>query len=293
MAPPLRSLRVLCALAWALVGCGSSSPRASAGPVGGLHASGGRIVDENGVPVRLLGVNRSGTEYSCIHGTGFFDGPSDQASIASIASWKANAVRIPLNEDCWLAINGAPAQYSGAAYQRAIADYVGLLRASGLYPILELHWTAPGAARADGQVAMPDRDHSVAFLVASRGEVRRGDGNVVFELFNEPFFDGDRDSVAAWTCWRDGGTCPGIAYQAAGMQELVTAVRWAGAKNLLLLGGVEYANSLSRWLAYEPSDPEKNLAAAWHVYADLAELRAPRSLATRSTRGAWRTRCRS
>jgi endoglucanase len=231
----------------------------------GLHASGNQIVDGNGKQVRLLGVNRSGSEYSCIQGNGFFDGPVDQASITSILSWKANAVRVPLNEDCWLAINGAPAAYSGSAYQQAIASYVDLLLSNGIYPILELHWTAPGTTQATQQVAMPDQDHSVTFwseVAAKFGS----NGNIVFEMFNEPFPDSNQDTTAAWTCWRDGGTCPGITYQAAGMQDLVSAVRTAGAKNLVLLGGVEYSNALSQWLAYEPTDPLGNLAAAWHIY---------------------------
>ena len=89
---------------------------------------------------------------------------------------------------------------------------------------------------------------------------------VVFDVFNEPYPDGNRDTNEAWRCWRDGGTCTGIAYPVAGMQELVTAIRSTGAKNLIMLGGVQYSNSLSQWLAYKPTDPENNLAASWHVY---------------------------
>jgi hypothetical protein len=252
-----------------LADAGTSSDGAvvpeSGGGLLGLHASGGQILDGNGKVVRLMGVNRSGSEYSCIQGNGFFDGPSDQASITAITSWKANAVRVPLNEDCWLAINGAPAQYSGAAYQKAISDYVTLLLSNGIHPILELHWSAPGTTQANQQVAMPDRDHSITFW-QQVAQAFGSNGDVVFELFNEPFPDGNQDTTAAWACWRDGGTCPGITYQAAGMQDLVNAVRGTGARNLLLLGGVEYSNALSQWLAYMPTDPENNLGAAWHVY---------------------------
>jgi hypothetical protein len=78
--------------------------------------------------VRLLGVNRSGQEFKCIQqgsagslGWGIFDGPTDLASVQAIASWHANAVRVPLNEDCWLGINGVNPSYGGATYQAAIA----------------------------------------------------------------------------------------------------------------------------------------------------------------------------
>src|SRR5262249_54003018 len=55
-------------------------------------------------PITLHGVNRSGTEYACIQGWGIEDGPMDQMSVNAIATWGANLVRVPLNEDCWLGI---------------------------------------------------------------------------------------------------------------------------------------------------------------------------------------------
>ncbi|HZS42098.1 MAG TPA: cellulase family glycosylhydrolase [Polyangia bacterium] len=232
----------------------------------GLHVSGTQIVDAAGKPVRLLGVNRSGTEYACVQGNGIFDGPSDDASVKAIAAWHANVVRVPLNEDCWLAINGVAPAFAGANYIQAVTDYVSLLHQNGLMAILELHWTAPGTDRATGQQAMPDRDHAPAFWSDVAGHFKGMSDHVVFEPFNEPFPDGNQDTAAAWTCWRDGGTCPGLAFQAAGMQELVSAIRGAGADNLIMLGGVEYSNSLSEWLTHVPSDPRNNLAAAWHLY---------------------------
>ena len=245
------------------------SPDAGAGSDGGtvvaLRASGNKLVDPSGAVVQLRGVSRAGTEYSCIQGNGIFDGPSDDASLEAIRSWHANAIRIPLNEDCWLAINGVNAAYSGGNYQAAIADFAQRASAKGLYPILELHWSAPGTTPATGQVAMPDRDHSVTFWteVATYFKDR---GEVIFELFNEPYPDNNQDTAAAWTCWQSGGSCAGVGYTVAGMQELVTAVRDAGADNLVVLGGVTYSNSLSQWDSHMPTDPANNLAAAWHVY---------------------------
>ncbi len=115
-----------------------------------VHVHGNQLVDTAGRVVRLKGVNRSGTEYACAQGWGFFDGPSDSASVQAIVSWKANAVRVPLNETCWLAINGVAPAYSGANYARAISDYVALLNRAGLVVILDLHWSAAGTAIALG-----------------------------------------------------------------------------------------------------------------------------------------------
>jgi hypothetical protein len=50
------------------------------------------------------------------------------------------------------------------------------------------------------------------------------------------------------------------------MQALVDAIRRTGARQLILIGGVQYSNNLERWLDYRPYDPVGNTAAAWHVY---------------------------
>lgn len=50
------------------------------------------------------------------------------------------------------------------------------------------------------------------------------------------------------------------------MQELVSAIRSTSATNLIMLGGIMYANSLTQWLKYKPHDPLNNLAASWHSY---------------------------
>ena len=226
---------------------------------------GNQLVNVQGQAVQLHGVNRSGTEYACVQGHGIFDGPSDNASLVAIRSWGANAVRVPLNEDCWLGINGVTPAYSGPTYQQAIQDYVNLLVQNDLYPIVELHWSAPGTTLATWQEPMPDRDHSPA-LWSEVATAFKGNDTVIFDLFNEPFPDSNQDSAAGWICWRDGGTCPGVSFDAAGMQTLVDAVRATGATNVIALGGIQFSNALTQWLTYKPNDPLNNLAAAWHVY---------------------------
>jgi hypothetical protein len=234
-------------------------------PVTAVRASGNRLVDGAGRPMRLRGVNRSGTEFACVQGWGFYDGPSDAASAAAIASWKANVVRVPLNESCWLGVAGVKPQYAGAAYRDAIAAHVARFRQAGLAVILELHWTGLGTTAETGQAPMPNRARTPEFW-RQVATAYAGDQGVVFDLHNEPFPDGNRDTPEAWRCWRDGGSCAGISFEVAGMQELVTAVRSTGARNLIMVGGVQYANSLSGWLTHRPVDPANNLAASWHVY---------------------------
>ena len=94
---------------------------AATGKIYSLSVHGNHLVNQNGDTVRLTGVNRSGAEYACAEGWGIWDGPTDtDAAIQAMIAWHVNAVRIPLNEDCWLGINGIKPAYSGHNYQSQI-----------------------------------------------------------------------------------------------------------------------------------------------------------------------------
>ncbi|MFC9396348.1 cellulase family glycosylhydrolase [Streptomyces sp. NPDC057027] len=240
-----------------------------------LSVSGNRFTDQNGATRRLLGVNRSGGEFMCVQGHGFFDGPVDDASVQAIAGWKANTVRIPLNEECWLGLDNIRPEYRGTDYIAAVKDLVAKVLAHGMTPVVELHWThgqytgnSAGCSDvyASCQKPMPDAQYTPAFWT-SVANTFKNDRRIVFDLFNEPYPDrATSTATQAWSCWRDGGACPGIGYEVAGMQDLVDAVRATGARNLVLVPGLAYSNDLGQWLAYRPTDPAGNLAAAWHVY---------------------------
>jgi len=227
-----------------------------------VRVAGNRLVNAAGRPVRLVGVDRSGTEYACAQGWGIFDGPSNAASVTAIAAWGINAVRIPLNEDCWLGINGVAPTRGGIAYRRAIETYVALLGRAGMVAVVDLHWSAPGAELATGQQDMADASHSVAFW-HSVAAALRGDRNVVFDLYNEPH-------DISWRCWLAGCTLPATAgqpaWRTAGMQQLVDAVRTTGAAQPIMLGGVGWASDLTGWLAHKPVDPRHQLIASVHIY---------------------------
>lgn len=257
------------------------TPQRAAAAVTGLHRVGNQIRDANDVVLRLRGVNEPSGEYACIYNYGVFNhsanGISDAASAAALASWKINVVRLPLNESCWLGINGAPAAYSGVTnYQTPVKNYVNTLTAAGIAVILDLHWVGPGntlASQPPNQVPMPDRDHAIAFWQQVASSFKSNTG-VIFDLYNEPYPAGNVDSNAAWTCLRDGSpggvasaSCPGSGfnYNGAGIPELVQAVRGTGATNLLMLPGVTYTGHLSQWLTYmAPLD--SNIAASVHIY---------------------------
>jgi hypothetical protein len=227
----------------------------------GLRVDGNRLVDGRGHGMSLMGVNRSGAEYACVsppeYGLSPLAGPTDHAAIAAMTAWRINTVRIPLNEDCWLGINGAPRGYSRATYRAAITHFVARLHQAGLYVVLDLHWNAPGTAMATGQRQMADLDHSPTFW-ASVARTFKADPFVVFDLYNEPH---DID----WRCWRDGCTLP-EGWRTAGMQRLVDAVRAAGARQPLILSGIDWSTDLSSWLKYRPRDPQDKLIAGIHAF---------------------------
>jgi hypothetical protein len=223
-----------------------------------IHVRGNRLVNRAGQLVRLLGVDRSGTEYSCVDGShAIFSGPVDEDSIAAMSSWHINAVRVPLNEDCWLGINGVDPAISGYAYRAAISAYLGALHTAGLVTILDLHWAAPDDALSNYQGIMADADHGPAFWSSVAGWFRH-DPAVMFDLYNEP-------AAISWECWRSG--CRTIdRWQTAGMQALIDAVRATGAKQPILVGGLSYAEDLSGWLTHPLHDPARQLTASVHVY---------------------------
>lgn len=257
-----------------------------------IKVSGNHFVNGSGQTIRLLGVNRDGPNYMCTGGQApasdarpatVFDGPSDDASIAAMKAWRINVVRLPLNESCWLGINGVDPIAGGAAYQQAIKDYVNRLHAQGLYAIIELYANAPGTLMALTQQNGPDADHAAAFW-ASVATSFRDDPAVLFDLFNEPILNpstaagGYKPATTnAWDCWRDGG-CTSTVYdsgqpmlttmdwQMTGMQQLLDAVRATGATQPVLLGGVNWTLDMSGWLNHLPTDPAKQIAASIHLY---------------------------
>ncbi len=253
------------------------APTAS-GALTGLHVvmgtGGNPGYLENGANqiIQLHGADRAGSEWSCLYGATFND-HTDQTSIDAMKSWHINAVRIPLNEDCWLGINGV--QYGGAQYQSALKAYVDQLTLNGLAVILDLHWAAPGTEQANGQLGMADADHAITFwsqvaaAYASQGASDTSPNSmVIFDLFNEPF-------ITDWNCWLNGGTCAvdynNANYKVAGMAQLYNDVRNAGAQNVVIMGGLGYSSDFSKWVTEVSSiSGANNIAASWHIYSNNA-----------------------
>lgn len=242
----------------------------------------GAVLRDGTRPLRLLGVNRSGAEYMCLDGYGdVFDGPHDQASVTAMKSWAINAVRLPLNESCWLGSDGV--RQAGAHYRRAIGAYVALLRRNGLRVILDSHVASAGGAPARAILPMADAGRAPAFW-RSLARTFRKHGGVLFDLYNEP-------NNIGWACWRNGCTIPAgrlpgddggasyPAYRAAGMAALVRAVRSTGARQPIMVGGVDWSLDVSGWWRHRPHDPLHALVASFHTYGPADDQGAAPCLA--------------
>ncbi len=254
-----------------------------------IKVSGTHLLNTAGQTVRLLGVDAAGTESSCISDTGISPGPLNSSEAQGMRAWHINAVRVPLNEDCWLGINGAPAAYSGVNYRNAIKNWVSVLNSAGITAILDLHWAAPGSYKATGQWPMADADHSPTFWSQVAAAYASTPG-VIFDAFNEPYLGGHSPTTADWSCWINGceNTTPltltrlkgkVITYQTAGMQQLVDAIRSAGARQPIMVGGLQYARpcgvsvtSATTVICPEmqnlPKDPLRQLIISFHTYSD-------------------------
>jgi hypothetical protein len=241
---------------------GVAQPSPTPPPAGaGMRVSGNKLLNAAGGQVLFHGVNVSGTEYACIQGYGIFDGSSDDAAVAAIRSWNSNAVRVLLNEDCWLGINGVNPAYGGANYRQAIVDFVKRIEAHGMYAEVSLMWGAPGTTKATYQPAAPDADHSPT-VWAQMAQTFKGDPGVVLAPWGETTVDAN--------CFLNGGNCGadfnGTPYTSAGMQQAVDVMRANGWGGPIVIPGIDYANNLTQWLSHKPSDPLNQLMAEAHIY---------------------------
>jgi endoglucanase len=226
-------------LCLALVACAADPPALvrdfSVDP--GYHVVGNQVLDKNGQPHLFHGVARPTLEWSAVGEN------ISKADFDLMVGWKANVVRIALNQGFWL----RPTNASG--YREVVLQAVEWAKQAGLDVILDLHWSDRGDTKVKpDQQAMADQS-SIAFW-ESVAETFKEDGRILFELYNEP-------KNIPWDAWLGGGTVVDnyydndtkqvqtVTFTAAGMQQLYDAIRAKGANNLVIAGGTNWAYDLS------------------------------------------------
>lgn len=191
-------------------------------PHGPFHVSGNRIVDTTGRPFLIRGTQLAEfsletAAYNSRSGQDF--GPYSGTALSAIRlRMNMNAVRVPVN----VLDDDAP------AYWTELSKLVRLANETELLVIL--------AAREPG-AGMPSRktaeywSHCAAFF--------KDYPNVMFDAFEDPApaavpaSAGDPQSAAGWNFWRHGGTAAD-GREAVGIEDLVHAIRAAGAKQPIL-----------------------------------------------------------
>ena len=245
-----------------------------------IRVSSNHLVGRDGKPVRLIGVNRSGSEYACAgddgnggRGYAVFKGPVTGRAIKAMKRWRVNAVALPLNEACWLGSYGdLKPQFSGEGYRAAVERYVARLNARHIYVVIRLSATGPGehvfgVSPTDTEMPLADADHSLDFWRSAAARFRNNHA-VLFHAYDEPH-------KISWECLRDGcalnadgseGEPKFGQYQAAGHQEIVDAIRSTGASQPIILSGIDFAGDLSRWDELMPTDPLNSLVVGWNDF---------------------------
>ena len=216
-----------------------SEQRQSWPPV--LKVSGNRLVDTSGREVWLQGVNVPSLEWS-VRGENV-----ERSVVTALQDWNANVIRLPVKGDYWF---GRGTKHNtqtdgGQAYRKLVDQAIVLAANRGAYVVLDLHhYRAPRPADVEfwTDAAARYKDHPA----------------VLFDLLNEPH-------GISWEVWQKGGFVeekakPGDedaflseaekrenkrGFDSPGMQGLLDAVRATGAKNIVVIGGLDYAYSLT------------------------------------------------
>jgi hypothetical protein len=192
--------------------------------VGALTTVGNTVRDAQG-PIVLRGVHRNGVEASST--------PISTYEMAQARRWGANTVRLPVAGPLYTQGNCAYDATYAARVDSAVANITG----AGLVALLDLHTSSPQACGTVRQQLMADTS-MLAFWDQAAHRFA-SNPHVAFDLYNEPH--NISDSV-----WLRGGpvTANGVSYTAIGMQQMYDTVRNAGAQNLVVVSGNDWANRL-------------------------------------------------
>ena len=200
-----------------------------------LHTDGNKLRTSAGKAVWLQGLCVDSLQWSGA-------GEHIQQSIpVAIEQWKANVIRLPVTEAFWFGRDKWQKD-GGVGYRKVVDAAVEAAAARGAYLALDLH-----------RFGAPKPEHAEFWKDAATRY--RNHPAVLFELFNEAH-------SISWPVWRDGGDLKSKASahadvnaaenkeapsgdQAVGMQTLLEIVRATGARNLVIVGGLDWGYDLS------------------------------------------------
>jgi len=202
--------------------------------------------------------------------------------------------------------NGNPATTWGSQvladpqgnYRQTVIAAVAAAQAIGANVILDLHWSAPEVTLGgvthyitpNGQPEFMNASTDIAFwqsiaeTFGTQATPQPGVSNtgILFELFNEPYIDlYYGDDAAGWAVMLNGGTvatftwdnggysvAPAGGVAMAGYQQVLNAIRAAGARNVCIINGGSWTQEAEYYKQWFPTDTlsPSQLAAGWHPY---------------------------
>ena len=206
------------------------------------------------------------------------DGPFGVSQLQALrAGWGAGMVRVPLSANSWLGdwdarhgshyavegdiCPGYDAQVEALAAAAAQAQVRLLLVLAYVDPCGQVVTNLAGAG-----YDLPGEAEARAFWSTLAGDSKVG-GNpwVWFDAYSEPH-------DISWEQWYAGGQVTqlpdshraGCTYQAAGMAELVTAIRAAAPQRDIVVSGNDWGGNITRVAAYD--FPKDHLWYGVHIY---------------------------
>lgn len=213
-------------------------PTNTAGFPSMLHAVSNRLENAQGKVVWLQGLSVDSLQWA-VNGEHL-----DQTIPVAIEQWHANVIRLAMDDGFWFGHGGHHQQQpdGGLAYRGVVDRAIQAAASRGAYLVLDLH-----------RFGAPTADH-VAFWKDAALRYKDHPA-VLFELFNEPH-------SLSWKVWRDGGLLKEAKAKSTdvnpsenqekvtgettpGMQALVDAARSTGAKNMVVVGGLDWAYDLT------------------------------------------------
>jgi hypothetical protein len=219
-----------------------------------LKVSGNKIVlaDDENKMVWLTGLNLGGSNW--VRSLYLENIPQQIDEI--IANWNINIIRLPISLIGWY---GHIRHWEGDEgnadeYQRDIKNIVKKFNDAGIYVIFDLHEFYYPAY--DYEYAADNPDHPwnnhmrripgvIDFWTQiATDEFYANNPGVLFGIFNEHYYS-TPDVYESWDIWRNGGFHHETDHEIVGHQKIIETIRDLGAKNIILAGGLDWANDLS------------------------------------------------
>ena len=208
-----------------------------------ISTKGTHLTTPNGTAVRLVGVMPS--DPYVLHGRNRFN----RNLFRTIRSQGANVVRIPVHPEYWQ----KDPQYLWRYLDKAVA-WAG---EADLYIIID--WHSIGNVKTGFAPLMPELySHTYQMTLdfwSQTAAYFKDAPNVLFEIFNEP------QSISS-SDWHT---------QA---ENIISVIRAQGARQPVIVGGIEYARDLS-WVLDKPVE-DSNLIYAAHIYPVHTQYLWPR-----------------